>query len=197
MKDRIMGVLALLVLMPVTLFSQNNSSYDTGYHPSIEAGLVLNREHAVATALTSQGYCFGNGLYLGGVTGLVIGAAGTAGGRAQMIPVMADVKYSFLDRKASPFVGLRTGAAFDISSDGFASGVAFVLRPVIGVDIRRFSISAGVNLQTLTGSSQGTSGLSGAGGTASSAGAGRVFFPGFTPGDDGNSGLYIGFAYYF
>lgn len=193
MNVRIASVLVAL-LLPVTLFSQNNAGYDIGYHPSVEAGVVLNNVSAVASAMTSQGYCFGNGLYLGGVTGLVFGAVSPDGGRAQMIPVMAEVKYSFLDRKASPFVSLRTGAMFDLSSDGFAGGAGFVLRPTIGVDIRRFSVSVGVNLQSL---SFGTTGVSGSGSTTSWAGKGMVFFPGFTSGTSGNSGIYAGLAYYF
>ena len=196
MNVRIASVLVAL-LLPVTLFSQNNAGYDIGYHPSVEAGVVLNNVSAVASAMTSQGYCFGNGLYLGGVTGLVFGAVSSDGGRAQMIPVLAEVKYSFLDRKASPFVALRTGAMFDLSSDGFASGAGFVLRPTIGVDIRRFSVSVGVNLQSLTFTSGGAAGVSGIGGFTSWAGSGSVFFPGFNPGTSGNSGIYAGLAYYF
>ena len=178
------------LLLPVTLFSQNNASYDIGYHPSVEAGVVLNSGSAVASAMTSQGYCFGNGLYLGGVTGLVFGAVSSDGGRAQMIPVLAEVKYSFLDRKASPFVELRTGTVLDLSSDGFIGGVGFMLRPSLGVDIMDFSISIGLNLQTATYASYSS-------GSASLSGRGKVFFPGFTPGYTGNSGIYIGLAYYF
>ena len=83
---------------------------------------------------------------------------------------------------------------FDLSSDGFAGGAGFVLRPTIGVDIRRFSVSVGVNLQSL---SFGTTGVSGSGSTTSWAGKGMVFFPGFTSGTSGNSGIYAGLAYYF
>ncbi|MBO8451667.1 MAG: hypothetical protein IAC06_02115 [Bacteroidetes bacterium] len=144
----------------------------------------------VASALTSQGYCFGNGLYVGGVTGIMFGSVAADGGRAELVPLLADVKYSFLDRKASPFVELRTGTVLDLSSDGFIGGVGFMLRPSLGVDIMDFSISIGLNLQTATYASYSS-------GSASLSGRGKVFFPGFTPGYTGNSGIYIGLAYYF
>ena len=190
MQVRILCVLALLLLMPATLFSNGNNSYDRGYHPTVEAGLLLNRNVVVASALTSQGYCFGNGLYVGGVTGIMFGSVAADGGRAELVPLLADVKYSFLDRKASPFVELRTGTVLDLSSDGFIGGVGFMLRPSLGVDIMDFSISIGLNLQTATYASYSS-------GSASLSGRGKVFFPGFTPGYTGNSGIYIGLAYYF
>ena len=190
MQVRILCVLALLLLMPATLFSNGNNNYDRGYHPSVEAGLLLNRNVVVASALTSQGYCFGNGLYVGGVTGIMFGSVAADGGRAELVPLLADVKYSFLDRKASPFVELRTGTVLDLSSDGFIGGVGFMLRPSLGVDIMDFSISIGLNLQTATYASYSS-------GSASLSGRGKVFFPGFTPGYTGNSGIYIGLAYYF
>ena len=181
MKVRLLCSMVLLLLWPVMAVAQKNSSYDTGYHPTIEAGLVMNSEAAVASAVTSQGYCFGNGLYVGGMTGIVFGSVSEGGGRAQAVPVMGEVKYSFLDCLVSPFVGLRTGMVLDVSS----AGVGFVVRPALGVDIGRFAVSVGLNLQTVT---YGT-------GTAGSGGG--PFFPRFTPGNTGNSGIYAGLAYSF
>lgn len=185
MNLRLSCALAVLLLCPFMALAQKNSGYDAGYHPTVEAGLVLNGNVAAVSVVTSQGYCFGNGLYIGGMTGIVFGSMSENGGRAQAVPVMGEIKYGFMDSLASPFVGLRTGMVLDVSS----VGIGFVLRPVLGVDIGRFALSVGLNLQTVTYDIRGTSGSMSSGG--------GPFFSGFTPGNAGNSGVYAGVSYCF
>lgn len=60
-----------------------------------------------------------------------------------LVPVFADVKYSFINRLASPFVSLKGGAYADITN----SGLRTFANPAVGVDIGRFSIKVGYEYQ--------------------------------------------------
>ena len=55
------------------------------------------------------------------------------------VPIFAEIKYSFLDRLVSPFVDLKAGGFYDYT----LGGAGYMIRPSIGVDIWRFSVSAG------------------------------------------------------
>ncbi len=80
MNLRLSCALAVLLLCPFMTLAQKNSGYDAGYHPTVEAGLVLNGNVAAVSVVTSQGYCFGNGLYIGDMTGIVFGSMSSGGG---------------------------------------------------------------------------------------------------------------------
>ena len=91
---------------------------------------------------SSHGYSFGNGLYVGGGAGF----AAEWNGKDEplyLVPVFADVKYSFINRLASPFVSLKGGAYADITN----SGLRTFANPAVGVDIGRFSINVGYEYQ--------------------------------------------------
>ena len=91
---------------------------------------------------SSHGYSFGNGLYVGGGAGF----AAEWNGKDEplyLVPVFADVKYSFINRLASPFVSLKGGAYADITN----SGLRTFANPAVGVDIGRFSIKVGYEYQ--------------------------------------------------
>ncbi|MBQ7811117.1 MAG: hypothetical protein IJ394_01010 [Bacteroidales bacterium] len=89
---------------------------------------------------SSHGYSFGNGLYVGGGFGF---AAEMSKSTTYLVPVFADVKYSFINKLASPFVSLRAGSYADITNTGLR---AFV-NPAVGIDISRFSINVGYEYQ--------------------------------------------------
>ncbi len=77
------------------------------------------------------------------LTLLVITAVSAAGLSAQENErkTIADTKakYSFLNKKCSPFVGARASEIFDVSNNGLRLGA----NPYIGIDISRFSVKVG------------------------------------------------------
>ncbi|MBO5193866.1 MAG: hypothetical protein J6B62_03115 [Bacteroidales bacterium] len=136
-----------MVLMPALMSAQEGTGmYTKGYRADVQFGTVLSTAHDISQPeyylTTSQGYCFGNGLYLGGSAGLSLDTFQVNGRKNRiMIPVAAEIKYSFINRLASPFIGLAAGGMFDCT----AKGAGFMVRPAVGVDIWRFSINVGVN----------------------------------------------------
>lgn len=92
--------------------------------------------------LTSHGYSFGNGLYLGMGTGLSVNlVSGDGIGTFMTVPVFADMKYSFMDRRVSPFIALKAGVGMYTAYDYLP--LCLYLAPSVGIDIGRFSI--GIN----------------------------------------------------
>ncbi len=87
--------------------------------------------------LTSHGYSFGNGLWMGGGAG--VSFAGVYDGI--FIPVFTEAKYTFMrERKASPFLDCRFGIMTDVED------TYLQVSPSAGVDINRFSIYAVYNI---------------------------------------------------
>lgn len=159
-------------LMPALIFAQDRGTgmYTKGYRADIQLGTVLSTTYDVSQPeyylTTSQGYCFGNGLYIGGVTGLSLDTFTVNGKKNRiMIPVAAEIKYSFINRLASPFIGVAAGGIFDCT----AKGAGFMVRPAVGVDIWRFSISVGASYRKCS----------------------------YTDGSFGNTGIYMGLSYNF
>lgn len=133
----------LLVMLAGTAngYAQSRRSvmYDRGYRADVQIGPVWY-DAVISTVSTSHGYSFGNGLYVGGGIGLYINPVDKGGYSTRyQIPVFAEIKYSFLDRTVSPFLDLKAGGFYDYT----LGGTGYVIRPSIGVDIWRFSISAG------------------------------------------------------
>lgn len=112
---------------------------------------------------TSHGYSFGNGLYVGGGVGFAAELTRSTISRSisdeldpeysytpesswkatYLVPVFAEIKYSFINMLASPFVSLRAGSYADITNTGLRA----LVNPAIGIDISRFSIKVGYEYQ--------------------------------------------------
>ena len=112
---------------------------------------------------SSHGYNFGNGLYVGGGVGFAAELTKSPVARTvsdevdpeysytpesnwnatYLVPVFADIKYSFINMLASPFVSLKAGSYADITNTGLRAFVS----PAVGVDISRFSIKVGYEYQ--------------------------------------------------
>ena len=89
-----------------------------------------------ADLFTSRGYSFGNGLWVGGGTGLSFPSPYDL-----FLPLYSEVKYSFMaDRLASPFLSVRVGAMTNFDE------CRMILNPAVGVDIKRFTVFATMNL---------------------------------------------------
>lgn len=111
-----------------------NVGYKEGYRANVELSAALVKEFAITS---SHGYSFGNGLYVGGGAGFM--AEFNSGLKAKptyLVPLFADVKYSFMNDMATPFVSLKGGAMADITN----TGARTFAEPAVGVDIARFSL---------------------------------------------------------
>lgn len=75
-----------------------NYTYSKGYSPAIEIGYThLSWTSGLPSISTTQGYNFGNGLFLGGGTGISFNKWEMNGvDNRILIPVYAYIKYSFL-----------------------------------------------------------------------------------------------------
>lgn len=124
--------------------TQMNRSYlyNRGYKANIQSSVLFANNSGLSSISSSHGYSFGNGLYLGGGTGIVYSPLRKLNVRNQIIiPFFGEIKYSFLKNAiASPFVDLVAGGAYNYSS----YGTGYLLKPSVGLDVWRFSASVGV-----------------------------------------------------
>lgn len=126
--------------------SNKNLYFNRGYRANIEldwshGGNGFGIVHYGLT--TSHGYSFGNGLYLGGGLGVMEEQHSSPVSASYFsLPVFADLKYSFINGTVSPFVALRGGMIIGTTHKGFGG----YLRPSIGVDIWRFSLTLSYEL---------------------------------------------------
>ena len=147
-------VFSIILVSSAMIFAQNvetndkkssyvgtNVNYRKGYRADIELSCIIPHTWAITS---SHGYSFGNGLYVGGGAGFSAEFLPDYNTMSSYIaPVFADLKYSFINKLASPFVNLRTGASYDITN----VGIRYFVAPSIGVDIARFAIKVGYEYQ--------------------------------------------------
>ena len=88
---------------------------------------------------SSHGFSFGNGMYVGGGAGFTAEILSGSSKPTYLVPVFADIKYSFINMKATPFVSLKAGGYADVTN----TGIRTFANPAVGVDISRFSIKVG------------------------------------------------------
>ena len=160
-----------LLLTAFMASAQGSHAFEKGYrgNVSLTGNISISKglSHNGIELTTSHGYSFGNGLYVGGGVGFSAEMTRSAAVRTTdldidpnidpefsytpnsnwkatyYVPVFADVKYSFINRLASPFVSAKLGAYGDVTN----SGIRTLFNPSIGVDIARFSISVGYEHQ--------------------------------------------------
>jgi hypothetical protein len=148
-------ILSVVLFSSVMIFAQSgdsndqkssnyvgtNVNYREGYRADVELSCIIPHTWAITS---SHGYSFGNGLYLGGGAGFSAEYLPNYKTMpSYIVPLFADLKYSFINRMASPFVNLRTGASYDITN----VGIRYFVAPSIGVDIARFAIKVGYEYQ--------------------------------------------------
>ena len=117
------------------LSKKGNLLADRGYVGNV--GVSVSGGLGVGVDLfTSHGYSFGNGLWVGGGTGLSFPSPYDL-----FLPLYSEAKYSFLaDRNVSPFLSARVGGMTNFDE------CHMILCPSLGVDISRFSVFATSNL---------------------------------------------------
>ncbi len=135
----------IAVAASLTIMSAQETSkvkmYARGYRADIELSAAVANQYTIST---SQGFSIGNGLYVGGGVGFATELEPEYSSKPVfLVPLFADFKYSFLNQKCSPFVGMRAGEMIDITKNG----LRILANPSAGVDISRFSIKIGYELQ--------------------------------------------------
>ncbi len=162
--------------------ANRNYLYNSGYKVNVQTSTLFTFANSVTiTSLTSShGFAFGNGLYVGGGLGVTYSPQDNMNIKNQMIlDVFAEVKYSFLKNSiVSPFVNLMAGGACNYSS----YGTGYFVKPSVGIDIWRFSISAGmgryaINYASIDGKIDDA--------------------PAIIGGTELNNGIFVGLAYNF
>lgn len=122
-----------------------NMGHKRGYRADVDLAISVDRKIDCKFDITSShGFSFGNGLYVGG--GVGFGAEFIPYLKAvptYLVPLFADIKYSFMNTLATPFVSMKGGISADITN----SGIRTFANPAIGVDIARFSIKVGYEYQ--------------------------------------------------
>ena len=114
---------------------KGNLLSDMGYVGNVGASVSVGLGIG-ADLFTSHGYSFGNGLWLGGGTGLSFPSPYDL-----FLPLYSEAKYSFLvDKKVSPFLSAKVGLMTNFEDS------LMILNPALGLDITRFSIFATANL---------------------------------------------------
>lgn len=141
-KVKILIAVAIMLLSSSFLVAQSennvkNLNYDRRYRFDIELACSVP---TIWEFSSSHGYCFGNGLYVGGGAGFYaefLPDYKTI--PTYYIPVFADVKYNITNTLVSPFISLRGGVDFDVCR----TGMNINLNPAVGLDISRFFINFG------------------------------------------------------
>ena len=113
------------------------------------------------SVMASAGYgynCF-DGFYLGAGLGLTWnfsypvsypsgGSIGKTYYSRVLVPIYADMKYYFVQKKVSPFVDLKGG----FLSDYTHKDVGFFVRPAIGLEMKKIGVNLGFEYNNLKGS---------------------------------------------
>lgn len=124
----------------VTMSAQNSSAFQHGYHGSVSLSGNIGINKGIPNngieLSTSQGYNFGDGVYMGGGVGLNI----ALNGELSSIPIFYEMKYNMIDWKISPYISCLIGTSI-LDLDG--PNLAFLASPRIGFDYRKVSICTG------------------------------------------------------
>lgn len=113
--------------------AQNTNTYfKKGYTFDIELSVANNFDESAFT--TSHGYSFGNGLFIGGGLGFEY----VRSDAAYMTPVFAELKWSWFDFIASPYVDARVG--YMVTNNNHNS---FYFSPSVGLDVSKVSLFVG------------------------------------------------------
>lgn len=86
-------------------------NYERGYRADIAVSTSISEQYSIST---SHGFSFGNGLYVGGGVGFTAETFLNFEDEPHyLVPLFADIKYTFLNNRVSPFVSARVGGVFN------------------------------------------------------------------------------------
>lgn len=124
----------LMSAMAMSAKGKDNPYFEKGYRGNVELSLGGGVGGFFEPALTTtHGYVFCKGLFAGLGTG--IGLRYDGEGFAN-IPFYADVRYSPLRNRISPFVDMKFGGAYD----SVFESVGLYASPAVGIDIGIWSV---------------------------------------------------------
>lgn len=117
-------------------------NYERGYRADIQLSTSVSEQYSITT---SHGFSFGNGFYLGGGVGFTAETfLNFEDAPHWLVPLFADAKYSFLNKRVSPFVAARVGSVFNTEY----KMNRMLINPMVGIDVRHFTVGLGYELQT-------------------------------------------------
>ena len=115
--------------------------YERGYRADIAVSTSISEQYTLST---SHGFSFGNGLYVGGGIGFTAETfLNFEDAPHYLVPLFADVKYTFLNKRVSPFVSARVGGVFNTEY----KMNRMLINPMVGINVRHFTVGLGYELQ--------------------------------------------------
>ena len=138
------AILIILSLVCLSAFGQDylNPSYRQGFAAEVEAGYICKG----AYTNFSLGYNIIHGLYAGLGSGVEYFYFEAKWKKSVFVPTFVQVRYSFLNKKISPFIDFKAGVVGDFTS----RGTGHFFRPAIGMEYRRVGLKVGYYWSNMT-----------------------------------------------
>ena len=141
MKKFFMTLALALGVLSVDAQSKDYVDYERGYRADIAVSTSISEQYTLST---SHGFSFGNGLYVGGGVGFTAETfLNFEDAPHYLVPLFADVKYTFLNKRVSPFVSARVGGVFNTEY----MMNRMLINPMVGINVRHFTVGLGYELQ--------------------------------------------------
>ena len=141
MKKFFMTLALVLGVLSVDAQSKDYVDYERGYRADIAVSTSISEQYTLST---SHGFSFGNGLYVGGGVGFTAETfLNFEDAPHYLVPLFADVKYTFLNKRVSPFVSARVGGVFNTEY----KMNRMLINPMVGINVRHFTVGLGYELQ--------------------------------------------------
>ena len=130
-----------LGVLSVDAQTKDYVDYERGYRVDIAVSTSISEQYTLST---SHGFSFGNGLYVGGGVGFTAETfLNFEDAPHYLVPLFADVKYTFLNKRVSPFVSARVGGVFNTEY----KMNRMLINPMVGINVRHFTVGLGYELQ--------------------------------------------------
>ena len=141
MKKFFMTLALALGVLSVDAQTKDYVDYERGYRADIAVSTSISEQYTLST---SHGFSFGNGLYVGGGVGFTAETfLNFEDAPHYLVPLFADVKYTFLNKRVSPFVSARVGGVFNTEY----KMNRMLINPMVGINVRHFTVGLGYELQ--------------------------------------------------
>ena len=141
MKKFFMTLALALGVLSVDAQSKDYVDYERGYRADIAVSTSISEQYTLST---SHGFSFGNGLYVGGGVGFTAETfLNFEDAPHYLVPLFADVKYTFLNKRVSPFVSARVGGGFNTEY----KMNRMLINPMVGINVHHFTVGLGYELQ--------------------------------------------------
>lgn len=136
-----------------------NPSFRKGPAGMVEIGTLFNQGYSGSYVSVSSGYNVLHGLFTGAGIGVKNQKFLSPGVNSFLVPVFAQVRYSLLNKKFSPFIDLKAGLLADCTRSVKSpvspypdNNIGHFFKGAVGVDYKHFSLSVGDDWGTVGGS---------------------------------------------